>query len=377
MSRRATSLRRLDGGSRRVVSARAGSRKPLPQRKLDTSNRLIAPPHTLILPSLRGIKTVYESSYGFQAALSPAHILIKRGQLSSKHLAEADSVVSALDHALRDVIDDATTPAVKDVFEIEIRLTDTYGHPSSTSSGYLFFSWGNTASTQYIPLVPFYDQLEDNPDRDRLMASLYHWVYQTACRIFFGFGFENAKALFTYRYEYYKRERDAGEDVDLEGEVEFADLSSVMAYIRNHRKLRLKRHEAEKAISSILPADVRGAFIKAHSMFNLSRTIHIPPMTAECRNVFEDATYYEGDPVPAIGISHCRDDAVVAWLDDYCEEQFNSGVNSEAPVMRCFRIDDQITFGRLIAALPRMVRTAFALSEWFSIAEKMENAANH
>jgi hypothetical protein len=377
MSRRTTSLRRFGGGSNRVARARAGSRKSLPQRKLDTSNRLIAPPHTLILPSLRGIKTVYESSYGFQAALSPALTLMKRGQLSGKHLAEADSVVSALDHALRDVIDNATTPTDKDVFDIEIRLTDTHGYPASSNSGYLFFSWGNTASTQYIPLQPFYDQLHDNPYQDRLMASLYHWVYQTACRVFFGFGFENAKALFTYRYELYKREQDAGEDVDLEGEVEFADLSAVMGYIRNHRKLRLKRHEVDKAISSILPNDVRGAFIKAHSMFNLSRTIHIPQMTAECRNVFEDATYYEGDPVPAIGISHCRDDAVVSWLDDYCDDQFNSGVNCEAPVMRCFRMDDQITFGRLIAALPRMVRTAFALSEWFSIAEKMENAASH
>src|SRR5581483_5693681 len=143
MSRRTTSLRRFGGGSNRVARARAGSRKSLPQRKLDTSNRLIAPPHTLILPSLRGIKTVYESSYGFQAALSPALTLMKRGQLSGKHLAEADSVVSALDHALRDVIDNATTPTDKDVFDIEIRLTDTHGYPASSSSGYLFFSWGN------------------------------------------------------------------------------------------------------------------------------------------------------------------------------------------------------------------------------------------
>ncbi len=372
MPGRTKSLRSFGRGPQQA--SRSRSRKSLSRRKLGPSHRLIAPPHTLTLPSLAGIQSIFEASHGLELALAPARILVQRGQLGPKHLAQADSVVSALEHALQEIVDSATTPRDHDAFDIEVRLTDNLGRGIPESSEYLFFLWGSVSpETQYIPLRPFYDQLDGNPNRDRLMASLYHWIYQTTCRVFVGFGFDDAKALFTYREECYKREREAGEDVDLKGEVEFADPFSVITYIRHYKRLRLKRHEVANALSSILPIQVREAFVKAHSMFTLSRGIRIPMMTPECRDIFEDAAYYiEGDPVPAIGISHWRDDAIVAWLDEYCQEQFNSGVDCRLPVMKCFRIDDQITFRRLVTALPKMVRTALALSEWLSIAQKME-----
>ena len=377
MPGRTNSLRGFGRGLQEALRSR--SRKSISRRKLDSSNRLIAPPHTLTLPSLAGIQSTFEASYGFEAALAPARILVQRGQLGPQHLAQADSVVSALEHALQEIVDNATTPRDHDAFDIEVRLTDNLGPQISESSEYLFFLWGSDARTvQYIPLRPFYDQLEGNPNRDRLMASLYHWIYQTTCRVFAGFGFEDAKALFTYREECYKREREAGEDIDLEGEVESADPFSVITYIRQHKSLMLKRHEVENALSSILPIQVREAFVKAYSMFTLSRGIRIPMMTPECRAIFEDAAYYiDGDPVPAIGISHWRDDAIVAWLDEYCQEQFNSGVDCRLPVMKCFRVDDQTTFRRLVTALPKMVRTAFALSEWLSIAQKVETDCHY
>ncbi len=377
MPRCTDSIRRSGRGSRKAAT-RSKPRNSCAKSKLGTPGRLIAPPHTLTLPSLRGIQSTFEASHGFEAALLPARVLINRGLLGQKHLAQAESVISALDLALQEVIDNATTPRDKDAFEIEIRLTDNLGDRGVEGSEYLYFLWGNTSEPRYIPLRPFYDQLEENPYRDRLMASLYHWVYQTTCRIFSGFGFEDAKALFTYRQESYKRERENGQDVDLEGEVECAHPSSVVNYIRHSKRLMLKQHEVDNAFSSILGDELGEAFVKAHSMFTLSRSVNIPMMTPECRDVLEDAAYYiNGDPVPAVGVSHWRDDAIVSWLDEYCQEQFNSGVECRMPVMKCFRADDQRTFGRLVNALPRMVRTAFALSEWYSIAEKMEYEAHY
>ena len=47
-------------------------------------------------------------------------------------------------------------------------------------------------------------------------------------------------SIYQWRRDIYVSEREAGEDVDLEGEVEFADPAKVATYIRESDKLRLR-----------------------------------------------------------------------------------------------------------------------------------------
>jgi hypothetical protein len=68
--------------------------------------------------------------------------------------------------------------------------------------------------------------------------------------------------------------REAREDVDLEGEVEFADPKRVVSYIRDSTKLILNAKEVGAAISSIQEPVLRGAFEKAHRPFLVSRRIN-------------------------------------------------------------------------------------------------------
>ena len=151
-----------------------------------------------------------------------------------------------------------------------------------------------------------------------------------------------------------------------------------MRYIRNSEKLRLRTDELGLAIASIRQAQLREAFKKAHRMFVFSRAIRLPRMTAECEEIlYHSADYMEGDPIPGIGISHWRDDAIVAWMDEYCEDQFNSGVNCRPYIINCFRAEDGKRFSQIVSALPKLVHTALALSEWFRIAERMENATHY
>jgi hypothetical protein len=244
--------------------------------------------------------------------------------------------------------------------------------------GYLFFVWGNGGDPQYIPLRPIFEQLDGNPWQVRLMASLYRWLYLTSWRVFHAFGFSEAKRIYEWRKESYTDARESGDDVDLEGEVEYADPAKVVRYIQDSERLRLKAGEIDAAMSSILNKDLRDAFDKARHMFERSRKIKLPKISDDCRATLEEAAYYmEGDPFPGVGISHWRDDAIVAWFDDYCQDQFNSGVTCRAAIIRCFRPNDTKSLIEIVTALPRMVETVFALSEWFRWAGEMENAGHY
>ena len=101
----------------------------------------------------------------------------------------------------------------------------------------------------------------------RLVASLYQWLYRTAWKVFYAFGFGEAKNLYRWRKDPYVRARADGEDVDLEGEVEFADPAKMVRYIRASEKLKLRRKEIDQAISSIANVKLRHAFEDAHRMF--------------------------------------------------------------------------------------------------------------
>jgi hypothetical protein len=222
-----------------------------------------------------------------------------------------------------------------------------------------------------------FEELRGNQYRERLMASLYHWLHRAAWGIFCGFGFREAKSLYRREKEWYTESRRSGEDVDLEGEVEYADPSQVVRYIRESRKLRLKSREIEAAISSIRRPHLRDALEKAHHLFRLSRTIKLPAMLPEYERCIDEASYYmDGDPLPGLCISHWRDDPIVAWMDSYCQQQFNSGVSPRAAIIRCFSPEDTKSFLQIISALPRMVETALGLSEWVRLGEEMENASN-
>jgi hypothetical protein len=368
---------RHSGARAHSVYRLSRSREPRARRKLGTSHHLIAPAHTLTLPSLEGVKSSFESSHGFEAALPPARVLVRKGLLSQNHLTGSGSAVAALDKAFSDIVGNASASGGKDAFDVEIHLIDRL-EDREQSDGCLFFVWGNAAEPRYMPLRPVFEQLAGNPFQERLMASLYYWLYRTSCRVFFGFGFDDAQSLYDWRKQMYMQAREEGEDVDLEGEVEFADPSTVVNYIRNSKKLRLKKSELGEALSSIEQPQLKDAFTKAHRMFVFSRAIRLPDMTAECEEILHHSAYHmEGDPMPGVGISHWRDDAIVAWLDEYYSDQFNSGVNCRPPIMTCFRADDSKRFSQIVSALPKMVHTALALSEWFRIAERMEHATHY
>jgi hypothetical protein len=356
--------------------------RPKPRRtaqaccKLDTSTRLIAPAHTLTLPTLEGVKDRSEFSLGCDAALPLARALIMRGLLREEHLQAANSPVSALEAALADIVNNTFTGA-RDEFDIDLCISDRledYRKPENV----LFFVWNNSTDPQYIPLRPVFEKLEGNPHRDRLMASLYRWLYGAACRVFDPFGFDEAKNIYAWHQECYTEARENGEDVDLEGEVETSDPDKVVSYIRDSAKLVLKAREAAAVVESITDEKLRAAFAKAHTMYVASCKIKLPTMSEDCRQILDDAAYYmDAYPVPGLGISHWRDDPIVAWFDEFCQEQFESGSTSRAPIILCFRPKDTKFFLQVVEALPGLVRTIAGLSEWVRFALELENARNY
>ncbi|MBZ5509448.1 MAG: hypothetical protein LAO78_28690 [Acidobacteriia bacterium] len=322
------------------------------------------------------MKDRFEFSLGCDAALPLARALITRGLLRNEHLQAATSPVGALEAALAKMVDD-TFAGARDEFDIDLCISDRledYRKPEDV----LFFVWNNSTDPQYIPLRPVFERLEGNPHRERLMASLYQWIYGAASRVFDPFGFDEAKNVYVWRKECYAEARENGEDVDLEGEVEASDPAKVVKYIRDAEQLILNSQKAATAIDSITDKDVRAAFAKAHTMYVASCKIKLPAMSEDCRRILDDAAYYmDAYPVPGLGISHWRDDPIVAWFDEFCQEQFESGSTCRAPIILCFRPKDTKFFLQIVEALPGLVRTIAGLSEWVRFALELENACNY
>jgi len=344
--------------------------------KLDTSHVLIAPAHSLTLPSLFGIKSKYHVSYGSENALPLARALLTKGSLAHRHFEGSHSVVEVLRNAMTELVA-AAAPATKDEFDIEIRITDNLDSGEARRDC-LFFAWGNSGDPQYIPLRPIFERLAGNPYQEALAATLYYWLHQAAWRVFCAFGYQEAESIYGWRKEAYLEARESGEDVDLEGEVESSDPKNVVPYIREAAKLKLKSRALDAALSSIAEKTLRDAFEKSYRLFLISRKIKLPDTPVECRPILDEAAYYmDGDPIPGLCISHWRDDPIVAWFDQFCEEQFNSGVTCRAPIIRCFRPNDTESFLQIVSALPWMAKTVSALGEWVRLAEEMENEYNN
>ena len=344
--------------------------------KLDTSTRLIAPAHTLSVPVLEGVKDSFEFSLGCDAAFPLARALIRRGLLCEKHLQDATSAVGAVEAALAEIVTDNFRGA-QDEFDVTLCISDRLEDCRKLDNA-LFFTWSNSPDPQYIPLRPVFERLENNPHRDRLMASLYRWLYGAASRVFDAFGFDEAKNVYRWRKEWYAEARENGEDVDVEGEVEASDPAKVISYVRDSERLALKDAQAIDAIHSIADEKLRSAFANAWQMHAGARRIKLPSMSDECRRILDDAAYYmDSYPVPALGISHWRDDPIVAWFDEFCQEQFESGSTCRAPIILCFRPEDTAFFLEIVAALPGLVRTVAGLSEWTRFSLELENASNY
>jgi len=337
---------------------------------------LIAPAHTLSLPTLEGVKDCFEFSLGCDAALPMACALIRRGLLSERHLRNATSPVGAMEAALLEIVTEHFRDA-QDEFDVSVCITDRledYRRPERV----LFFIWSNSPDPQYISLRPVFERLENNPYRDRLMASLYRWLYGAASKVFDAFGFNEAKDVYTWRKEWYTEAQENGEDVDVESEVEASDPAKVVSYIRHSEVLALKDSEAIIAIRSITDERLRSAFANAREIYLAARKIQLPGMSEECRRILDDAAYYmDSSPVPGLGISHWRDDPIVAWFDEFCQDQFESGSSCRAPIILCFRPENTSFFLQIVAALPRLVRTVAALSEWTRFSLELENASNY
>lgn len=369
-------VRTLNARSRRrPLSLRR--RPAFATRELDSPRCLIAPAHSFTLPSLEGAKRRFEVSYGFEKAMPIAQALVRKGLLCRQHLDGAKSVVEALGRAMSDVVGHASRSCGEDAFSIDIRLSDRLEEGSRVADC-LFFCWGNANETEYIPLRPIYEQLAGHPQQEQLMASLYEWLHQAAWQVFCGFGYREAECLYGWRREAYLEARASGEDVDLEGEIECSNPERVINYIRESERLKLSDNEIAPAIASIAQARLREAFEKAHCTFLVSRKIRLPEMSMECRSILDEAAYYmDGEPIPGLCISEWRDDPIVAWLDEFCQDQFNSGVTCRAPIVKCFRADDVPSFLKIIAALPLMAKTAFALSDWVRFAREIEDEYNN
>jgi hypothetical protein len=349
----------------------------MPRCKLDSSARLIAPPHSLRLPTLEGVRTRVQFSTGTEAVLPLARLLINQGLLVEKHLEQATSPAGAIQAALTEVVCRALGDGL-DQFSIELGIADGLDEYRKPEKGVIFFVWNNTSDPQYIPLRPIYERLDGNPRRENLMASLYQWLYRTASRVFDAFGFLEAEHIYQWRHDAYISDREAGEDVDLEGEVEFADPAKVVTYIRESHKLKLKAAGVSAAIASITDVKLRAAFQKAHAMYLGSRSIRLPVMSKACHQLIDDAAYYmDGSPLPGVGISHWRDDPIVAWFAEFCRDQFESGTSTRAPIILCFRPSDTEFFTKIVRVLPRMARTVAALSEWVRFAQELENASRY
>ena len=344
--------------------------------KLDTSTRLIAPAHTLTLPTLEGVKDRFGFSLGCDAALPLARALISRGLLGEEHLQAATSPVGAVEAALVEIVNDNFAGA-RDEFDIDLCISDRL-EDCRKPEDVLFFIWNISTDPQYIPLRPVFERLEGNPHRDRLMASLYRWLYGAACRVFDPFGFDEAKNVYAWRKECYTEARENGEDVDLEGEVEASDPAKVVSYIRDSEKLVLRDREASGVVESITDKKLHAAFVSAQQVYEVSQKIKLPTMPEDCRRILDDAAYYmDAYPVPGLGISHWRDDPIVAWFDEFCQEQFESGSTPRAPIILCFRPKDTKFFLQIVEALPGLVRTIAGLSEWVRFALEFENACNY
>ena len=350
-------------------------RTALPRCKLDSSTRLIAPPHSLQLPSLEGVRARFQFSIGTEAVLPLARVLIENSLLLERHLKTATSPVAVVQAVLTDIVSPAFSDG-HDPFSIELGIVDRLDEYRKPERDALFFIWNNTADPQYIPLRPIYERLDGNPQRTRLMASLYQWLYRTASRLFAPFAFAEAKHIYEWRRDAYISERDAGEDVDLEGEVEYADPAKIVDYIRNAHTLRFKSSEIRRAIESLTDSRLRDAFQRAHRMYLESRAIRLPAMSKERAQLVDEAAYYmDGSPLPAVGISHWRDDPVVSWFDEFCQDQFESGESPRAAIILCFSPGDTQFFMRIVRMLPRMARVTAALGNWVRFAEELENAS--
>jgi hypothetical protein len=369
-------LRGPDRRPKRIPLRRTSRRTPPARCKLDTSIRLIAPAHTMTLPTLEGVEDRFEFSVGCNAALPLARALITRGLLREEHLHAATSPIGALETALAEIVNNNFSEA-QDQFDITLCLSDRLEDYRKTEN-VLFFVWNNSMDPQYIPLRPVFERLDGNPHREALMASVYQWLYGAASRVFDVFGFDEAKNVYAWRKECYTEARDNGEDVDIEGEVEASDPSKVVCYIRDSKELILKGEKAAAAITSIADEKLRSAFANAQRMFAASRGIKLPVMPEDCRRILDDAAYYmDAYPVPALGISHWRDDPIVAWFDEFCQEQFESGSTCRAPIILCFRPKDTKFFLQVVNALPELVRTIAGLSKWVRFALELENACDY
>lgn len=344
--------------------------------KLDTSGRLIAPAHSLTLPSLAGVPPEFKFSCGLETALKPVQALIQTGVVNERHVRAATSLVEVLEFALSDVVSKHFS-GPQDNFDIVVTIADRLEGQRPQENA-LFFVWSNSIDPQYIPLRPIYDSLDRNPQREALMASLYLWLYRAASRVFDVFGFDEANNVYACRKEYYQEVIENGEEIDLEGEVEYADPGKVVAYIRDSENLELRGEQAARAIASIADGTLLAAFENAHRMFLNSRKVRLPAMSRECAAIVDDAAYYmEASPMPGLGISHWRDDPIVAWFDQYCQEQFESGMTCRAPIILSFRPDDSKTLVEIVRALPTLVRIVSGLSEWVRLAQEMEHACDY
>jgi hypothetical protein len=329
------------------------------------------------VPSLEGVRTRFQFSTGTEPLLPLSRSLIENKFLLEKHLEKATSLADTLQAALTEVVSRNFGKGL-DQFSVELGIADSLDEYRKTDKRVLFFVWNNTADPQYIPLRPIYERLDGNPQRERLMASLYHWLYTTASRVFEPFGFVEAEHIYQWRRDAYLSEREAGEDVDLEGEVEYADPAKVVPYIRHSDRLRLKAGEIGTAIDSIADSELRAAFQNAHAMYSQSRSIRLPVMSSQAEELIHEAAYYmDGSSLPAVGISHWRDDPIVAWFDEFCRDQFEGGETPRAPIILCFRPADSKFLMTILKALPRMVRTVAALSEWVRFGEELENASQY
>src|SRR6185437_3185091 len=72
-----------------VPVSRRSRRNAHSRSRLDSSIRLIAPTHGLTLPTFEGVKEQFAFSFGSEAALPLARVLIERGLLREKHLQAA------------------------------------------------------------------------------------------------------------------------------------------------------------------------------------------------------------------------------------------------------------------------------------------------
>ena len=352
-------------------------RQPFSRCKLGPSTGLIAPAHSLTLPSLDGLQSRYQFSFGGEVVVPFVQYLIKEDLTREKHLQAARTPAEALQSTLTEIVGKGLKGSA-DQFGIELGISDGLDEHHRPSEQVLFFSWTNTADPQYIPLRPIYERLENNPNREPLMASLYCWLYRTASTVFEPFGFTEAENSYQLRREWYLSEREQGEDVDLEGEVEFADPASVMPYIRESNQRKLKNHEIAPALASIGDPALHDAFQKAHRIFLASRAVRLPKMSRQCYRVLDEAAYYmDASPIPALGISHWRDDPIVAWFDEFCREQFEAGETSRAPILLCFHPTDTAFFGKIVRNLRGMARAIAGLSEWVGFAEELENASHY